>query len=147
MKDHQVRKRLMGELQELLRREKGLREHLRNEQGRTPEQLEDWMGVIENDEVVESLDRWTLQRIREVLAAIDRLDRGTWGKSVKSGRPIEPARLEAIPWATLTIDEARQEEGAGYPPVERTASQRKAEPMEKGAPPGMSPGPTRSRDD
>lgn len=144
MKD--ARKRLMSILQELIQSEQVLQRHMRNEDGRAPDQLEDWMHVVENDEIVEALDNRTLEKIRLVLAALDRVDRGTYGYSVKSGEPIEPERLKAIPWATLTIEEARQEEGAGQRPVHRGASLDKAQPLEKGEPPGMSPGPTGSRD-
>lgn len=146
MKD--VKRRLLGILQELTNQEQVLQQHLRNENGRIPDQLEDWMNVVENDEVVEALDRRTLDKIRAVLAAIDRVDSGTYGYSVKSGDPIEPDRLKAIPWATLTVTEAREQEGAGRPPVHRGASLDKAQPLERGEePPGMSPGPTRSRDE
>lgn len=125
-----ARKRLMNELQELVRRYRGLQDHLRNRGGRSPEQLEDWMNVIEQDEVVESLDLWALERMQQVLAALDRIDRGTYGRSVKSGLPIEPERLRAIPWASLTAQEASEQEDANIPPVERTASLDKARPVE-----------------
>ncbi len=49
--------------------------------------------------------------LRERLAAIDRalrrLDDGTYGQSVRSGRPIPDERLDADPAAELTIEEAR----------------------------------------
>jgi len=49
-----------------------------------------------------------------VLAAIDaalaRLDDGTYGRCQQCGTEIEPERLEALPWATLCIDDKRREE-------------------------------------
>ncbi len=49
--------------------------------------------------------------LRERLAALDRaeqrLDAGTYGRSVRSGLPIPDERLEADPAAELTIEEAR----------------------------------------
>jgi DnaK suppressor protein len=49
--------------------------------------------------------------LRDRLAAIDRalkrLDEGSYGRSVRSGQPIAPERLEADPAAELTIEEAR----------------------------------------
>jgi DnaK suppressor protein len=49
--------------------------------------------------------------LRDRLAAIDRalqrLDNGSYGTSVRSGRPIPDERLEADPAAELTVDEAR----------------------------------------
>ena len=51
-------------------------------------------------------------QLRERLAAIDRAERrieeGTYGYSVHSGRPIPDARLEADPAAELTVEEAQQ---------------------------------------
>jgi len=50
--------------------------------------------------------------LRERLAAIDRAERriedGTYGYSVRSGRPIPDDRLEADPAAELTVEEAEQ---------------------------------------
>lgn len=50
--------------------------------------------------------------LRDRLEAIDRAERrieeGTYGVSIRSGRPIPEARLEADPAAELTIDEADQ---------------------------------------
>lgn len=42
-----------------------------------------------------------LARVQEALAAIDA---GTYGICTNCGKPISPARLEALPWATLCID-------------------------------------------
>lgn len=49
--------------------------------------------------------------MRDRLAAIDRalnrLDQGTYGRSILSGEPIPDERLEADPAAELTVQEAR----------------------------------------
>jgi RNA polymerase-binding transcription factor DksA len=45
--------------------------------------------------------------VAEIDAALDRLAAGTYGYSVQSGRPIPHDRLEAIPWATLLVEEKR----------------------------------------
>ena len=48
--------------------------------------------------------------LRDRLAALDRaeqrLDDGSYGRSVRSGLPIPDARLEADPAAELTVEEA-----------------------------------------
>ena len=50
--------------------------------------------------------------LRDRLAAIARaqarLDAGSFGRSIMSGRPIPDERLEADPAAELTVDEAEQ---------------------------------------
>ena len=43
----------------------------------------------------------------QIDAALDRMAAGTYGYSVQSGRPIPHDRLEAIPWATLLVEEKR----------------------------------------
>lgn len=43
-----------------------------------------------------------------VQAALKRIEDGTYGKSVVSGKPIPEKRLEAIPWADRTIEEEEQ---------------------------------------
>ncbi len=42
-----------------------------------------------------------------VEAALARLDGGTFGTCTRCGKPIAPARLEALPWAEHCIDCAR----------------------------------------
>ncbi len=54
--------------------------------------------------------------LRDRLAAIDRarqrIDDGTYGRSVRSGDPIPDERLEADPAAELTVDEVEADEAA-----------------------------------
>ena len=45
-----------------------------------------------------------------VQAALKRIEDGTYGKSVVSGKPIPEKRLEAIPWADRTVEEEEQAE-------------------------------------
>jgi DnaK suppressor protein len=62
----------------------------------------------------EEMDSAIAERMRARLDAIDRalrrLDEGTYGLSVRSGKPIPDERLEADPAAELTVEEARAEE-------------------------------------
>jgi DnaK suppressor protein len=67
------------------------------------------------DELFErELDTGLAEALRERLAAIERAERrlaeGTYGLSVKSGRPIPDERLEADPAAELTVEEQLEEE-------------------------------------
>ncbi|MEY4174413.1 MAG: hypothetical protein RI900_1578 [Actinomycetota bacterium] len=45
------------------------------------------------------------QMVADIDAALQRLTVGTYGYSVESGRPIPRERLEAIPWATVLVEE------------------------------------------
>jgi len=44
----------------------------------------------------------------EIDAALERIDAGTYGVCTNCGRQIGEDRLEALPWATLCIDCARE---------------------------------------
>jgi RNA polymerase-binding transcription factor DksA len=45
------------------------------------------------------------ETIADIDAALARLDAGTYGYSLLSGKPIPKERLEAIPWATELVEE------------------------------------------
>lgn len=46
----------------------------------------------------------TQQLLDQVNAALARIDTGTYGKCTNCGRPIQPARLQALPYVALCID-------------------------------------------
>jgi RNA polymerase-binding protein DksA len=46
----------------------------------------------------------------EIDAALQRIENGTFGTCVACGKPIGEERLEAVPWATLCIDDKRKQE-------------------------------------
>jgi RNA polymerase-binding protein DksA len=48
--------------------------------------------------------------LAEIEAAIGRIDAGTYGVCLACGRPIGEERLEAVPYATLCIDDKRAQE-------------------------------------
>jgi DnaK suppressor protein len=54
------------------------------------------------DEAIRDDLRRTLEAIKR---AEERVEDGSYGKSVVSGEPIPDGRLEAIPWADRTVDE------------------------------------------
>ena len=49
--------------------------------------------------------------LAEVNAALARLDDGTYGTCTACGRRIPDERLEAVPWASLCLDDKRKQEG------------------------------------
>ena len=54
-----------------------------------------------------SVDRKILQEIEE---ALDRIADGSYGFCLHSGEPIEKKRLEAVPWAKLSVKAQELEE-------------------------------------
>jgi DnaK suppressor protein len=73
-----------------------------NESGDIADPAERLTAEEVDDAVIESLRN----RIAAIERAEERLRRGTYGQSVRSGRPIPDDRLEADPAAELTMDEA-----------------------------------------
>ena len=55
------------------------------------------------------------ERAQRELAAVDaalgRIDAGTYGRCTRCGRPIDPERLDALPWTPFDLDCARLEGG------------------------------------
>ena len=56
-----------------------------------------------------SLEHETLADVRQ---ALERLDEGTYGMCIDCGRPIEPARLQAVPWAAYCLADQEKHERA-----------------------------------
>lgn len=52
------------------------------------------------------------QVLAEIERALQRIDDGTYGTCTVCGKEIGAERLEAYPWASLCIDDARRAEGA-----------------------------------
>jgi DnaK suppressor protein len=63
-------------------------------------------------ELDEGLEENAGHLLVEIDAALTRIDDGTYGLCVRCGRPIGEERLEAVPYATLCIDDKRAQERA-----------------------------------
>ena len=61
-------------------------------------------------EMASSLEENSTRVLGEIDAALQRIDEGSYGLCVKCGRPIGVERLEALPWATLCLDDKRKQE-------------------------------------
>jgi RNA polymerase-binding protein DksA len=59
-------------------------------------------------ELDEGLEEDARGQLRQVEKALSRLDSGEYGRCEVCGREIPEERLEAVPWATLCIDDARR---------------------------------------
>jgi RNA polymerase-binding protein DksA len=59
-------------------------------------------------ELEEGLEEDAQAQLREVDAALGRIEDGTFGTCTACGKKIPAARLEAVPWTTLCIDDARR---------------------------------------
>ena len=66
-----------------------------------PADFADQASARENDEVVASLARQVDEELSQARAALARLDAGTYGRCARCGDDIAPARLAAVPFATM----------------------------------------------
>jgi RNA polymerase-binding transcription factor DksA len=58
----------------------------------------------ENDEVIDAIGNETTASIRAILAALDRIESGTYGTCGNCGEVIGEARLKAMPEATRCLN-------------------------------------------
>ena len=65
--------------------------------------------VEKNQALLESVEA----ELRDIDDALERLDNGSYGKSVLSGETIPDERLEAVPWARYTVEEQARAEHLG----------------------------------
>ena len=63
-----------------------------------------------NREIDYTLTENSAQILSEIETALKRIEDGTYGECSRCGKEIAPARLEAYPWASLCIDDARKAE-------------------------------------
>jgi len=54
--------------------------------------------------------------LQQVEAALQRISDGTYGRCIDCGRPIEAARLEAVPWTPYCLADQQKHDKEG-PPV------------------------------
>jgi RNA polymerase-binding protein DksA len=86
---------------------------LEDESGEVVGTLDNHIGdvatVTYDRELDYSLEENSETVLREIDAALQRIEDGTYGVCEVCGRPIEEERLEAIPWTRLCLDDARKQ--------------------------------------
>ena len=111
--------------QRLLELETRLSTRAARERERAREQVIDSSGNVGDigdasvaDEIVNAdfteaeLDATVLQQVRD---ALGRVDDGTFGRCVVDGGPIEPKRLEAVPWTPYCLKHQQLLEASSRP--------------------------------
>jgi len=77
-------------------------------EGGTDNHLGDLATAMYDRELDEGLEEGAQQTLREIDAALQRIEDGTYGVCEMCGKPIGADRLSAIPWARLCIDDQRR---------------------------------------
>lgn len=90
--------------QELIEAEAGSGE------ARIPRDLAELGSDAEQEDLLRALEDNERRELLEILAALERIDEGTYGICERTEKPIPKKRLEAIPWTRYTIEAAREVE-------------------------------------
>ena len=91
--------------EEKARIEGELKEHEVPDTSDEPEDSGDEANDLEQASTDSALVEGLKRNLEEIEQAEQRLEDGTYGKSVVSGDPIPDERLEAIPWADRNVGE------------------------------------------
>lgn len=87
-------------------RQAELAQVLRNRDGitieKSPDALDEVQNAAERELAIRNLDRES-QMLRNVRAALHRIDDGTFGTCIHCEEDISPKRLNAVPWTPLCI--------------------------------------------
>lgn len=76
-----------------------------------PEDFADKAAELEQAETDQGIRAELKQTLEAIKAAEQRIEEGSYGKSVVSGEAIPDGRLEAIPWADRTVEEEKDSGG------------------------------------
>ena len=85
-----------AELRDRLRR---ARADLAREREPLPRDSADAAIAVENDEVIEAIERAAVRELEQIDAALERLDQGVFGLCAKCAAEIDAERLRAVPYA------------------------------------------------
>ena len=102
-----MRERITGAITHLHESEEGIDEG-RPARGR--EHQAEQATVLLEKEIDESIEGSVDHVVREIDDALTRIDAGTYGLCAVCGAPIPEARLDAVPYAILCVDDKRRKE-------------------------------------
>lgn len=93
------RERLMARGNELRERLRRVRLDLGRGSNPLPQDFSDAAIVIENDEILEAIEKSAVSELAHIRHALERMDAGTFARCEDCGREIPAERLRAVPYA------------------------------------------------
>lgn len=78
--------------------------HQRREDGALEKDFEEQATETQNDEVVDSLETETRDELSQIEHALERIEHGLGDSCESCGEPIDPRRLQVLPYTTLCVD-------------------------------------------
>ena len=106
----QLKQILTDKRDRIHRRLRKIHADVQKEDGPLEKDIEDQAIELENDEVLDELEPKTRQELADVLAALERMEEGTYGKCLDCGEEISMSRLKAIPYTLRCIECAEEAE-------------------------------------
>jgi DnaK suppressor protein len=95
-----IRERLLARGNELRERLSRVRLDLRRESNPLPQDLSDAAIVLENDEILEAIEKTAISELAHIDHALERMSAGTFAQCERCGRDISAERLQVVPHAT-----------------------------------------------
>lgn len=92
----QILEQKKEELERIVRRRDGIAIE------KSPDTIDEMTRAAERELAIRNLDRET-NLLRNVKAALRRIDEGTYGICIHCEEPINPRRLQAIPWTPFCV--------------------------------------------
>lgn len=107
-----MRQHLEEQLELLENRLRNIEKNRSRKKNALEQDWEEQATVRQNDEVLDGLEHEGTIQIEAIRTALSRIDEGTYGTCDGCEKPIAPARLKALPHATLCIAcaEAKEKE-------------------------------------
>jgi RNA polymerase-binding transcription factor DksA len=96
-----VKRQLAAELEALHERMARLERRKANATRDDAHSIDDDAQQHQDDEVIDSLDDRSRARVAEIVRTLRRIDEGTWATCDRCERPIDAARLRALPTTEL----------------------------------------------
>lgn len=108
-----LRAQLEKRLGELLQRAEKIEGDLRRSRNELDRDWAEAAITLENDEVLQGLDAELAVEVRQIQAALVKIEEGMYGLCEHCNGPIAKERLEALPHATACLGCARAREARG----------------------------------
>lgn len=89
---------------ELIDRFERYKAHKEQQGGPLDKDMEDQSIELQNDDVIEALQQEAEDELRQVMHALERIEKGEGDRCEACGEPIDSRRLEAVPYTTVCRD-------------------------------------------
>ena len=100
----QLRQDLLQKRNQLMARVQDITAEVRHEDKPLEKDFEEQAVETQNDQVLDALDDEARLELKQIDAALVRMDDGSYGECVACGNEIPVARLQAVPFADKCID-------------------------------------------